>query len=171
MARKSKAFGEILKQERTNKIHQKRLEKLQQKIQEGPLGEHFADMMINPKGEVKMSEVLKAFVEPYLAFIDNWSEREKMFHLAVIAWNLTLMPEDEQAAMIDEFMEVALKGDDPLAQQEARGIIDGLIARKQQFFDEHKRFIIDFQLEDAGNEVHISVASTLLDPIVSDLAD
>ncbi len=85
MARKSKAFGKILKQERTNKSHQKRLEKLQQKLQEGPLGEHFADMVMNPKGEVKMSEVLEAFVEPHLTFIDNWSEQEKMFHLAVIA--------------------------------------------------------------------------------------
>ncbi|MCT7962985.1 hypothetical protein NG791_20135 [Laspinema sp. D1] len=171
MARKSKAFGEILKQQRTNKSHQKRLEKLQQKLQEGPLGEHFADTVMNPKGEVKMSEVLEAFVKPYLTFIDNWSEQEKMFHLAVIAWNLTLMPEDEQAAMIDEFMKVALKGNDPLAEQEARGIIDGLIARKQKFFDEHKQFIIDFQLQNAGNEFHLSVASTLLDPLAPDSVD
>ncbi len=73
--------------------------------------------------------------------------------------------------MIDEFMKVALKGNDPLAQQEAREIIAELIARKQKFFDEHKRIIIDFQLQDAGNEFHLSVASTLLDPILSDSAD
>jgi hypothetical protein len=171
MARKSKGFGELLKQERGNQKHQKRLKELQQKLKEGPLAEQLADMVINPKGEVKMSEVIGAFVEPYLDFTEDWSEQEKLFHLAVIAWNLSLMPENERPALLDEFMKVALKGNDPLVQQDAREIIDEFIARKQQFFDKYKRFIVDFELEDAGNEFHISVASTLLEPIVSDSGD
>ncbi len=72
MARKSKAFGEILKQQRADKSHQKRLEKLEQKLQTGPLGDQFAGTVMNPKGEVKMSEVLEAFVEPYLDFIQGF---------------------------------------------------------------------------------------------------
>lgn len=171
MAKKSKGFGKLLKQERGNQKHQKRLKELQQKFKEGPFSDQFADMVINPKGEVKMSDVLQAFVEPYLYFIDDWSEQEKLFHLAVIAWNLSLMPENERPAMIDGFMKVALKGNDPLLQQDARKIIDELIARKQELFDEHKRFIFDLDLQDAGEKFHISVASTLLEPIVSDSGD
>ncbi|MCT7973656.1 hypothetical protein [Laspinema olomoucense] len=171
MARKSKAFGEILKQERTNKSHQKRLEKLQQKIREGPLGDKFANMVTNPKGGVKMSEVLEEFVEPYLAFIDNSSERENLLKVAVTAWNLALIPENARQSRIDDFIKVGFKGNDPLAQQYTREILDELIARKLELFAKNTRFIIDFQLEDTGKEFHISVASTLLKPIVSDSAD
>ena len=85
MGRKSKGFGEILKQKRAEKIHQKGLEKLQQKIQKGPLGDQVVGMVPNPKGEVKMSEVLEAFVEPYLDFTHTRSQRDKLFTLAVIA--------------------------------------------------------------------------------------
>ncbi len=85
MARKSKGFSEILNQQRADKAHQKGLEKLQQKVQKGPLGDKFAGMVTNPKGEVKMSEVLEEFVEPYLDFAQNRSQREKLFSIAVIA--------------------------------------------------------------------------------------
>lgn len=171
MARKSKDFGKLLKQERANQIQQKGMKKLQHKVKEGPLGDHWEEMVMNPKGEVKMSDVLLAFIEPYLDLTDDWSEQEKLFHLAVIAWNLSLMPENERPAMMDEFMKVALKGNDPLVQQDAREIIDELLARKQKLFDEYKRFIVDFELQDAGKEFHISVASTLLEPIVPNSDD
>ncbi|MCT7973678.1 hypothetical protein [Laspinema olomoucense] len=171
MARKSKDFGKLLKQERANQIQQKGMKKLQQKVKEGPLGEHFEEMVMNLKGEVKMSDVLQAFVEPYRNLTDDWSEQEKLFHLAVIAWNLSLMPENERPALIDEFMKVALEGNDPLVQQDAQEIIDELIARKQKLFDEHKRLIVDFELQYAGEQFHLSVASTLLEPIVPDLGD
>ncbi|MGQ9872672.1 hypothetical protein [Leptodesmis sp.] len=49
------------------------------------MGEKFAGMVTNPKGEVKMSEVLEEFVEPYLDFAQNRSQREKLFSIAVIA--------------------------------------------------------------------------------------
>lgn len=160
MAKKSKGFGEILKQQRADKRHQKGLEKLGQKVKKGPLGDKFAGMVTNPKGEVKMSEVLEAFVEPYLDFIQSSSEREKLFNIAVIAWNLAIMPEKERPSMIDELIKVGLNEADPLAQQDTREIIDELIARKLKFFAKHKRFIVDFQLQDTGNEFHLSVAST-----------
>jgi hypothetical protein len=56
---------------------------------------------------------------------------------------------------------VGLKGNDPLVQQDTREIIDELIARKQKFFAKNKRYIVDFQLQDAGKQFHLSVASTL----------
>ena len=171
MGRKSKGFGEILKQKRAEKIHQKGLEKLQQKIQKGPLGDQVVGMVPNPKGEVKMSEVLEAFVEPYLDFTHTRSQREKLFTLAVIAWNLAMMPEQERQPMIDELINVGLKGNDPLAQQDTRKIIDELIARKQKYFAKNQRYILNFQLQETGDQCHLSVASTFSNPLVADAAD
>lgn len=167
MAKKSKGFGELLNQQRADKIHQKALEELQQKVQKGSLGDKFAGMVTNPKGEVKMSEVLEEFVEPYLDFAQNRNQREKLFSIAVIAWNLAIMPENERQPMIDQLIKVGLKGNDPLAQQDTREIIDELIARKQKFFAKNKRYIVDFQLQDTGKQFHLSVASTLSNPLVA----
>jgi hypothetical protein len=43
-----------------------------------------------------------------------------------------------------------------------REIIDELIVRKQTFFADNKRSIIDFQLQDMGQTFHLSVASALM---------
>ena len=162
MAKKSKGFGTLLKQQRADKIQQKALEKLEQKVKKGPLGEKFAGMVMYPQGEVKMSEVLEEFVEPYLDSTRNFSQREKLFSIAAIVWNIALMPEKERQQMVDQVIEQGMRGNDPLARQDAREIIDGLIARKQTFFADNKRYIIDFQLQDMGQTFHLSVASTLM---------
>ncbi|WP_232251398.1 hypothetical protein [Oscillatoria acuminata] len=127
--------------------------------------------MKNPKGEVKMSEVLEAFVEPYVGFAENQNERETLLTIAVVAWNLSLIPEKERPSMMDKLIKAALKENHTLDQQEARAIINELMARKQKFFAKNKRFIVDFQLEDIGKHYHLSVASTLTNSIVPDSDD
>ena len=166
--RKSKGFGEILNQQRAAKTHQKGLEQLQQKVQKGPLGGKFAGVVTNPKGEVKMSKVLEEFVEPYLEFAQNRSQQEKLLTIAVVAWNMAIMPENKRQDMIDQLIKTALKGHGSLAQQDTREIIDELIARKQKFFAKNKRYIVDFQLQGRGKQFDLSVASTLSNPLVAD---
>lgn len=162
MAKKSKDFGELLKQQRIDQTQQKSLEKLEQKVRQGPLSNHFAGLVANPQGEAKMSGVLEAFVEPYWDTARNRSQREKLLSVAVIAWNLALTPENERQLMIDQVIEQSLEGNDPLAQQDMREILDELIARKQKFFADNQRYIIEFQLQDLGKQFHLSVASTLM---------
>lgn len=164
MAKKSKEFSELLHQQRMDKAQQRGLEKLQKKLQEGPLGDKFAGLVMNPKGEVKMSEVLEAFIEPYLGSAQNHSQQEKLLEIAVIAWNLAIMPESDRLSMLDQIIKEGLENKDSLAQQEAREIIDEMIARKQKFFANNKRYIIDFQFQDTGKQFHLSVASTLSNP-------
>ncbi|AFY84990.1 hypothetical protein [Oscillatoria acuminata] len=171
MARKSKAFGEILKQERAATIQEKRLEQLQQKLQKGPFGDQVAGVVNNPKGEVKMSEVLEAFVDPYLPSIRTPIQRHRLFEVAVVVWNLSLMPENERQPMIDNFIDEGLKESDPLIQQDTRMIINSLMTRKHKLFADNTRFILDFDLQDTGNTFHLSVASTFSNPFDPDSDD
>jgi hypothetical protein len=157
MAKKSRGFAELLKQKHAERTQQNALEKLQKKVQQGLLSKGLAGTVANPQGEVKMSEVLEEFVEPYLDFARNRSEREKLFSLAVVAWNLALIPENERQQIIEQ----GTTGNDPLARQDAREFIDELIARKKTLFAENKRYIVEFQLQDTGKTLHLSVASTL----------
>ena len=164
MARKSKGFGELLHQQRMHQVEQRGLEKLQQKMQQGELRNQFAGTIANPKGEVKMSEVLEEFVEPYLDAAHNHSQREKLFSIAIIAWNLAILPESDRQSMINKFLKEALNTNDPLTRQDTKGILDELIARKQKFFANNQRLIVDFELQDTGSSFHLSVASMLSRP-------
>ncbi|HEY9837224.1 MAG TPA: hypothetical protein V6D27_10035 [Vampirovibrionales bacterium] len=170
MERKSKGFGKISQPQRADKIHQKGLKKLQRKIQTGSLSDKFAGIAVN-KGEVKMSEVLEAFVEPYLDLAPTLSQRQNLFDLAVIAWNLAFMPENELPSTLNYLLEDISKDDDPFFYKEIRSVINDLITRKQELFAEHKRYIVACELQDAGKEFDLSVTSTLLNPFLANLAD
>ncbi len=164
MAKRSKGFSELLKQQRAEPDPQKALEKFQAKFSQGALSDRFAGMVMNPAGEAKMSEVLENFVEPYIDSVKTRSEHEKLFGIAIIAWNLALMSPNKQQSMLDRFITQDLAASDPLIQQDTKKFIDELIARKQALFADNKRYIVDFQLQDMGKEFHLSVASTLNPP-------
>jgi hypothetical protein len=161
MARKSKGFSELLNQQRAGKIEQVGMEKLRQKIKSSPLGDQVS-LVMNPSGVVKMSEVLEEFVDPYLDFARTRQQRRKLFEVAVLAWNLTLLPEDSQQQMVEKIIEEGITGRDPLARQDTRQILNEMMERKEQLFADNKRYIVNFNLQDTGQTFHLSVASTLM---------
>jgi hypothetical protein len=59
------------------------------------------EVVFEPGGEEKMSEVLTSFVEPYLEFADTREEFDKLIALAVGAWNATLLPEGARKGMVN----------------------------------------------------------------------
>ena len=107
-----------------------------------------------------MSDVLEEFVTPYLDFTIGFSERQKLFALAIFAWNLALMPEQERPTIIRQMMNQGLVENDPLIRQDIREVINELIDRKKTHFADNKRYIIEFELQDLGDQFHLSVAST-----------
>ena len=163
MARKSKDFKDLIKQEQSSQDKHKNLELLRDKMQEeGIFGDLAANMVIEPKGEVKMSEVLKQFVEPYRDTVHNLQQCKSLLSLAGIAWNAALMSESEQQSIVDEFLEESLVTDDAQTKQDTKEIIAELIARKNQHFSHIKRLIMDFDVKQFGQRYDISVASTLV---------
>ena len=162
MAKKSKGFGELLKQQRTETVRQETLDKLERNLRQGPLGEAFPDVVTTSNSEVKMSKVLKAFVDPYMKQARNRNRREMLICLAIFAWNLALMPENEWQSMIDQFITQDLKKSDPMIQKTTVECIKELIARKLEFFAGNQHYILSYELRDTGNQFHIAVASTVM---------
>jgi hypothetical protein len=159
MAKKSKDFKELIRQNQQVQGRQKSLEELAKKIQANGLDDMPSKMVIEPQGTEKMSEVLRKFVAPYMATVKRTKDYRSLLDLAIIAWNISLMPEAKHQEMIDAIFEEKIFKQDKQAEQDVKGIIAELITRKNKYFADIKRFIVEFNLKDTGEDYHLSVAS------------
>jgi len=108
-----------------------------------------------------MSEVLKDFVQPYLESADTKEAYRKLLTLAILAWNVALLPEKEQQATVDRLVDETLATATQGLKTDMKEIVNMLIARKKSYFSENKRTIINYQLTDTGRDYYLVVASTL----------
>ena len=159
MARKSKEFGKLLKPKKSSQRPEKFLERFKSNLERGPVGGE--KIVISPPKAAKMSDVLTDFVAPYRTEVDTEVAYQRLLELAIMAWNTALLPEPEQPEMIDRMLAEGFAKVNKELKQEFKDILEQFIVRKNQYFSENKRLIIDFELKDTGKDYHLSVASTL----------
>jgi preprotein translocase subunit YajC len=159
MAKKSKEFSVLLHQQRRAKKRQETMSTLAQRVEENLQGK-VEDIIIDPKGEVKMSEVLQAFIEPYVDTARSREQRLKLLMMAVVAWNLAIIPKAQKRRDMEEMIEQICKKDRQ-AQRDIRETLEELIERKQTFFADNYRYILDFELTESPNAFHLAVVSSL----------
>ncbi|MBW4660420.1 MAG: hypothetical protein KME15_17240 [Drouetiella hepatica Uher 2000/2452] len=160
MARKSKGFGELLNSQQRIKGQQESMDKLAERVKQGYLKDIVGGVVRNPKGEVKMSEVLQAFVEPHLDFAATKEQRQKLFAIAILAWNLALLSEEQQQKEMEDIIAQMSMGKDRQAEQDIREILEELTERKRRLFPNHRRYILDFDVRETRNDFHLSVISS-----------
>lgn len=100
MARKSSGFKELLAEKRAMQDKFKMVERIKQQVQSGDYGEQVKDVIIDPEGYEKMSDVMNEFIEPYSATINNISDYKTLLMMGAIAWNASVVPEDKQEAVL-----------------------------------------------------------------------
>ena len=111
----------------------------------------------NPPGQVKMSEVLRQFVEPYWHIPDDEEALCKLLTVALVAWNTALLPEAERADNLKKIA-AALPAE---THDDFYAIVGEMIERKEKYFAQYDRMIINYELVDQGDDYHISVMSWL----------
>ena len=114
-------------------------------------------LIYHPKGELKMSEVLMDFVEPYWVSARTEEDYRRLLSVALVAWNAALLPAKKRQEMVDQIIQKAM----PFAADDARLVIDELIGRKDRYFAEIRRGILAYELTMTKQGPHVSVASTL----------
>ena len=120
-----------------------------------------SEVVYEPPGREKMSDVLEEFIEPYSDTADTDDAYENLLTLGMLAWNAALLPVDRRQAMIDETLEAGFSTASRSDQALAREIIETLIRRKLEHFAENQRAILSFKLSHTKDGLHLSVASTL----------
>ena len=121
-----------------------------------------AQLRTEPRGEVRMSEVLEAFVEPYLGLASTDNGQRVLFQIASLAWNAAILPADKRRALLDQVAET-LPGFQGEARKELQDLLANMIARKLALFDDNKRFILSVELTGAEGG-YLSVISTAAGP-------
>jgi hypothetical protein len=127
----------------------------------GPAIPPGSQVVYEPAGREKMSEVLEDFIEPFRELAEGEDEFRNLLNLGMLAWNAALMPEGERQAMIDEILGSALSRASEADRAHARMLVEALIRRKEEHFAANQRAIFSFELTDTGRGYHLSVASTL----------
>lgn len=135
----------------------KRQRRLRRRQAEHPIGS--SSVLVEPGGMEKMSEVLEGFVEPYMEMAITANSYRKLLTLGMAAWNASLLPADEQTALIDRVVGTAQISDSDAAFM--RSFLQKLIDRKEAHYPTIRRFIINFVLTDTGDGFHLSVISSL----------
>jgi len=157
----------MLRKSQHQEMEKKGLEELAKRVTEGPLKDRFQDVRLNPEGEVKMSDILERFIDPYLDAVDTPMAQENLLEIAVVAWNLALISSEDKRKelrekMLNEIFEESTNSEDERKlRQETQEILDTMITRKEKWFHRYDRMIIDFELQQLGDEMHLSVMSTL----------
>lgn len=82
------------------------------------------------------------------------------FHLATVAWNAAILPEEKRQAMLDEMQKIGMPGFSEDGQEDPRALLAKMVERKLVFFGENKRFILSIELTGAERGYHLSVVST-----------
>ena len=108
------------------------------------------------KDDIKMSEVLEQFMEPYRGFDETEDAYRKLIALAILSWNMMLFPENDREAKLEELLTAFPEE----IRHEGRGIVEQMMSRKERLFSNYKRAILGYELTDTGDGWHLSVAST-----------
>ena len=164
MAKKSREFSELVRQQKWEKASNKSFEKLQKTVKQD-FGED-VQMVRNMEGLAKMSEVLKDFIRPYADIPQNKKELQRLLETVVTAWDLAFMPKEKRESELDQIFASMLKKAKKNIDKEdlatSRALIEDLIDRKLKYFANEKRQVVDFQVDYfSQGKYHLSVASVI----------
>ena len=106
-----------------------------------------------------MSDVILRFAAPLLHGTDGIVEKN-VIRFAIGVWNASLLPTPAQAEALQSIVAILPEGDHD-ARRELVAAMCTLLARKRMYFADNTRVILDYQITQSGDMLHLDVVSTL----------
>jgi hypothetical protein len=109
---------------------------------------------------IKISEAILTLAEPLRVQYRDPQRMQAIIAVAVMAWNIALFPEEEQAhvqGMLLENLPPQLSGEDVGV---LLSTMETLIARKRLLYPQVREYILTHQLSFVNNKVTLSVGTT-----------
>ena len=118
-----------------------------------------AQILVNSGDIEKMSDVILRFAEPILRGSQGVITKNAI-RLAIGVWNVSFLPKDEQSEALKPILNM-LPEDDQDTRRDLAAVIDMLLARKQRYFAHNTRVILDYQITESPDSLHLDVISTV----------
>lgn len=114
-----------------------------------------------------MSAVILWIAEPLIrTCAGNEIQIKSVITLAVIVWNMSMTPEDQQEDFQNKIIEHMFpKGGDAEDIGSFVYMIDLLRERKKKYFPDIQKVIVEHHLTIAGDNIHLNVASAPVKPL------
>ena len=80
----------------------------------------------------------------------------------MVAWNVTLLEGTARQQLIDSIKQTMPSSSGQEWNQETEQVLTELIQRKERYFADNKRFILDYRVSESKHEYNLAVISTPL---------
>ena len=145
-----------MKRKRKNKSNEAILKDFAQEV---TAKKESAKFLLNPKGEISMSDAVSELIDPFKDDAPTYDAFLNLVTFGCIAWNASILPKEKQDEMINEMLVAVPRSfEDRL---ELLGLVTELMDRKKKLFPNVSRMIVDYKVTDQGNNFHIAIASTI----------
>jgi hypothetical protein len=117
-----------------------------------------AETLINPEGEISISDAISNIIAPYREDAPNFQAFQKLVMVACAAWNASILPSAKRENMLADMRKSML---DQQSREDLTSIVKELMKRKNKLYPKVNWMIIKFKVTDLGNDFHIAIASTM----------
>ncbi len=135
------------------------LGKLEKKVRSG-FGKRGRGIIFQENVGEKMSDVIDEFVRPYEQSADSTEAYRRLIATAIIAWNAALVQGAERETWLSDMLKAIAPHGDRQLQKDFHGIVSEMIERKEKYFANNRRYILNYQVTETPTGLHLSVAST-----------
>jgi hypothetical protein len=131
---------------------------LENLMQEVKANTGIAETLINPEGEISISDAISNIIAPYREDAPKFQAFHKLVMMACAAWNASILPASERENMLADMRKLL---PDQQSREDFTVVVKDLMKRKNKLYPKVNRLIIKFKVTDLGNDFHIAIASTM----------
>jgi hypothetical protein len=117
----------------------------------------FTKTIINPEGEISISDAISKIIAPYRDTARDYDSFHKLVTVACTAWNASIMPVEQRESMVADMLKLM---PDQQTREDFTAIVKELMKRKNKLYPKSNRMIIQFKVTERRNDFHIAIAST-----------
>ncbi len=122
---------------------------------------------IPPPDNIKMSNVILKLVEPTIEeHCSNDKQLKSLISLAIIAWNISIYPHEEQEQLhekiIDKFVPPDGSAEDYGALYQ---IVDILLSRKREYYPDLRKLILNYNLTISNGDITLDITSAPIEAL------
>jgi hypothetical protein len=115
-----------------------------------------AKVIQGPVG-VKMSDTLLEFADPYIESLEDEDHLNKVLAMTMVAWGMANLPIELREGAIEACMQTLPEE----VRADGRTVLAMMMLRKEMYFADNKRTILNYSLTMTPDGPHVDVVSTV----------